>query len=426
MSNGLCPNCGTPAPVHASSCDRCGASLGRAFIELTPRDASKGSARPTVVSTRSRKGVAPLLVLLAALAVVAGGLAVVLGGGGDDSLGPSSPTTTPGPTTTAAPTTSVQRQPGAAYFENTPGPVLGRPAQGALYVADGSVVKRIDLATGTITKTPAISLDQSPEARQVVAVEGGFFVAYESGDVVAFRDDFTQAPVNVGRGAYVVDAGVTGTVWIAGGSECAGCKTLDWYEAGLGGPTGSSIELARTLFPVAAIDRGLVWQTPSGIFTGRSRASARRYATGTLVAARGDTVVWYGCDDIVGTDCRYHVGDGRDADKRQFDVVDSVGRPSATHLERLGTFPLSVDALALPRSNDARLPLLDLENGTVSTLSTGSSFSRARSMHWTANGEWLFIHASKTVVRAVNARTGGTAEVTLPVESSGEIAIAAR
>jgi aspartate racemase len=36
MSNGLCPNCGTPAPVHSSVCDKCGASLGRAFIDLTP------------------------------------------------------------------------------------------------------------------------------------------------------------------------------------------------------------------------------------------------------------------------------------------------------------------------------------------------------------------------------------------------------
>src|SRR5262245_8013840 len=118
MASGLCPNCGTPAPVHASSCDKCGSSLGRAFIELTPRDGVKATSRPTIVATRNRSGMAPLLVLLAALAVIAGGLAFVLGGGGGESTG-STPTTSLVPTTSAAPTTSVQRQPGAVYFENT-------------------------------------------------------------------------------------------------------------------------------------------------------------------------------------------------------------------------------------------------------------------------------------------------------------------
>ena len=78
---------------------------------------------------------------------------------------------------------------------------------------------------------------RTPEARQMVAVDGGFFVVYESGDVVAFRDDFTKAPVNVGRGLYLVDTGAAGRVWIAGGSECAECKSVEWYEAGLDGST---------------------------------------------------------------------------------------------------------------------------------------------------------------------------------------------
>ena len=47
-------------------------------------------------------------------------------------------------------------------------------------------------------------------------------------------------------------------------------------------------------------------------------------------------------------------------------------------------------------------------------------------MSWTADGEWLVIHASKSVVRAINARTGGLAEVTLPIESSGDVAVGAR
>jgi hypothetical protein len=47
-------------------------------------------------------------------------------------------------------------------------------------------------------------------------------------------------------------------------------------------------------------------------------------------------------------------------------------------------------------------------------------------MHWTADGDWLLIHTSKTIVRAVNARTGGVAEVMLPIESTGNIAFGAR
>ena len=252
------------------------------------------------------------------------------------------------------------------------------------------------------------------------------FVVYESGEVVAFDNDFNEAPINIGAGGFVVDTGVGNKVWIAGNYNCDDCPTIEWYEADLKGTTGASIELARSTFPVAAIERGLIWQTPSGIFIGRSKSNARRYATGTLVGARGDTVVWFGCDDITGIDCRYNVGDGRDANKRQFDVVNTVSRPSASYLERLGTFPLSRDSIALPRSNDARLPLLNIETGAISTLSTGSSFFRALAMYWTADGEWLLIHASKTVVRGVNARTGGVAEITLPIESTGDIAVGAR
>ena len=428
MSSGLCPSCGTPAPVHGSHCVDCGASLGRAFIDLTPtgRSTSALTPRPTVVASNGRRGMAPLLVLLIALAVVAGVLAVLLGGGDDPATNALGATTTTEANVANVPTTEVQRQAGAVYFENTAGPVLKRPAQGAIYLADGSRVKRIDLATGEITKTAAIALAQTSEALQVVVVEGGFFVVYASGEVVAFDNDFDKAPINIGAGGYIVDTGVGNKVWIANQYNCDECPTIEWYEADLGGTTGASIELSGSVFPVAAIERGLVWQTPSGIFVGRSRSGAKRYASGTLVGARGDTVVWFGCDDITGADCRYNVGDGRDSTKRQLDVVNAVSRPSASYLERLGAFPLSRDSIALPRSNDARLPLLNVETGETSTLSTGSTFFRALSMQWTADGDWLLIHTSKTIVRAVNARTGGVAEITLPIESPGTVAIGAR
>lgn len=426
MSSGLCPSCGTPAPAHSSSCVKCGASLGRAFIELTPtlQGPVTSTPRPTVIASNGRRGMAPLLVLLVALAVVAGGLAIVLGRGSDSTSSTLGASTTTAPVTSSAPTTEVQRQPDAVYFENTAGPVFKRPAQGALYLADGSRVKRIDLATGEITKSAAISLEGSVEASQVVVVEGGFFVVYKSGDVVAFDNDFSKTPLKIGAGTYAVDTGSANKVWIAG--DCGDCNAIEWYEADLNGTTGASIELSRSSFPVAAIERGLIWQTPSGIFIGRSRSSAKRYATGTLVGARGDTVVWFGCEDITGIDCRYNVGDGRDASKRQFDVVAEVSRPSASFIERFGTFPLSRDSIALPRSNDARLPLLNIENGGISTLSSGSTFFRALSMQWTADGEWLLIHTSKTIVRAVNSRTGGVAEITLPIESTGDVAVGAR
>ena len=426
MSSGLCPSCGTPAPAHSSYCVKCGASLGRAFIELTPtlQGPVTSTPRPTVIASNGRRGMAPLFVLLVALAVVAGGLAIVLGGGSDSTSSTLGASTTTAPASSSAPTTEVQRQPGAVYFENTAGPVLKRPAQGALYLADGSRVKRIDLATGEITKSAAISLEGAAEPSQIVVVEGGFFVVYKSGDVVAFDNDFSKTPLKIGTGSFAVDTGAANRVWIAG--DCGDCNAIEWYEADLNGTTGASIELSGSSFPVAAIERGLMWQTPSGIFIGRSRSSAKRYATGTLVGARGDTVVWFGCEDITGIDCRYNVGDGRDATKRQFDVVDEVSRPSASFIERFGTFPLSRDSIALPRSNDARLPLLNIENGATSTLSSGSTFFRALSMQWTADGEWLLIHTSKTIVRAVNARTGGVAEITLPIESTGDVAVGAR
>ena len=51
------------------------------------------------------------------------------------------------------------------------------------------------------------------------------------------------------------------------------------------------------MLPVAAIDRGLVWQTPSGIYTGRTRANARRYAAGTLVGLSVDALLPAGLRD---------------------------------------------------------------------------------------------------------------------------------
>ena len=428
MSTGLCPSCGTPAPAQGSNCAACGSSLGRAFIDLTPTGPGTNalSPRPTVVASKERRGMGPLLVLLIALAVVAGGLAVVLGGGNSgDTAAVAASTTTVNDASNAS-TTQVQRQPGSVYFENTPGPVFKRPAKGALYLADGSLVKRIDLATGEITKTPAISLEQSPEATQVMAVDGGVFVVYQSGDVIAYDNDFTKTPINVGAGGLLVNSGTANKVWIARDYNCGECNTIVWYEADLKGPTGASIELARSASPVAAIERGLIWQTPSGIYIGRSRSTARRYATGTLVGARGDTVVWFGCDDITGIDCRYNVGDGRDSVKHQFDIVSTVSRPSASYLERLGSFPLSPDSIALPRSNDPQMPVVNLETGETSILNVGSSFFRALSMQWTADGDWLLIHASKTTVRAVNVRSGGVAEITLPIDSTGAVAIGAR
>ena len=59
-----------------------------------------------------------------------------------------------------------------------------------------------------------------------------------------------------------------------------------------------------------------------------------------------------------------------------------MGRPSNSSLERLGSFPVSTDSIALPRSSDARLPLLNVQTGTTSMLTTGSSFFRALSLHW--------------------------------------------
>ena len=264
------------------------------------------------------------------------------------------------------PTTEVQRQPGAVYFENTAGPVLQTTGAGR------------DLSRRRLAGEAHRSRDgrdhqdrrhlaraDRPKRRQVVVVEGGFFVVYESGEVVAFDNDFNKAPINIGTGGFIVDAGV-------------GQQGLDRRRLQLrrlrrqssgtkptsAGTTGASIELARSAFPVAAIERGLIWQTPSGIFIGRSRSGAKRYATGTLVGARGDTVVWFGCDDITGIDCRYNVGDGRDSDQASNSTSSTtVSRPSASYLERLGTFPLSRDSIALPRSSDARLPLLNIETG---------------------------------------------------------------
>ena len=369
---------------------------------------------------------APLLVLLTALAVVAGGLAFVLGGGNDDTSSAAGASTTTAPPASNAPTTEVQRQPGAVYFENSPGPVFKRPAQGALYLADGSRVKRIDLATGEITKSAAISLERSPEASQVVVVDGGLFVVYESGEVVAFDNDFNARP-SISAPAdswwtpvWATRCGSPATTTATTAPPSNGTKPTSRAR-----PVHRSNWLERRS-PLPRSSAASSGKRPAVFSIGRSKSNARRYATGTLVGARGDTVVWFGCDDITGIDCRYNVGDGRDANKRQLDVVNAVSRPSASYLERLGTFPLSRDSIALPRSNDARLPLLNIETGTISTLSTGSSFFRALAMYWTTDGEWLLIHASKTVIRGVNARTGGVAEIMLPIESAGNIAVGAR
>ena len=110
---------------------------------------------------------------------------------------------------------------------------------------------------------------------------------------MAFNNDFTKPPIGVGSGGFIVNSGAGDNVWVARDYFCADCNTILWYEAGLNGPTGASIELARSAFPVAAIERGLMWQTPSGIFVGRSRSSASKRACrwpGRAPAGTRDTI----------------------------------------------------------------------------------------------------------------------------------------
>ena len=258
MASGLCPSCGTPARCTRSIAS----SVGRrspAFIDLTPTGprATPSTTRPSVVASKDRRGMAPLVVLLAALAVVAGGLAVVLGGGNDATSTDIGATTT---TAAAAnvPTTQVQRQPGAVYLDNTAGPVFRRPAQGAIYVADGSLVKRIDLATGEITKSrPSRSSGAPglPSHRR----RRRFLRLLRKRRGHRFENDFSKAPDQLVSGGFIVNTGSGDTVWIAP-------ILLRLLQAILVRPFSGRRRidpLARSSFPFAASER-FILATPSG------------------------------------------------------------------------------------------------------------------------------------------------------------------
>lgn len=424
MATGLCPACGTPAAIDASFCDRCGSHLGRSFVSLEPTVSTRadGVEAQRVVVNTPRRRFAPALAVIAALALLFAGVAFAFRGEEPESVPPLQPSTST--TLPSASTVPIQRT-SANYLMGKPAAVFGSSSIGFLYIADGSLVKRVDLETGEIVER---SLPSSG-AVQLIVVESGIFVVNRGGEVFALREEIDQAPALVGSGGYAVPGGAD-RIWVSRDHFCTDCATSVWFEVDLDGRAGPAVELARGTTPVAGVDKGLLWQTPRGISLGRKDLSRSYINGGDLVSARGDTAVWFGCDDVAGLECFYRVGDSANANRRKLDIVATAGRPSASLIERIGAMPISLDhsTIALPRITDNRIPIVDLPSGEVRMVGVGMSVFRYNTLAFTTNGDWLvlFQSSARTSLKAVNTRTNESYDVKLPIESNGDVAIGVR
>jgi len=411
MATGLCPACGTPAAIDASFCDRCGAHLGRSFVSLdlvqpapTVRD-----QRSHTVESPPRRRYAPVLAAIAAVVLLVAGVAIAFRGTDPESAPPldSAPSTTLAPTTPTTPRGDVN------YLAGSAAPVFGSSSSGVLYIADGSLVKRVDLETGEIVEWPM----PSAGATQLLVVEDGVFVINRAGEVFWLREGNDPTPLLVGNGGFGVVGG-DNRIWGSRDHLCTECTSSVWFE------------IAKGVTPVAAVDKALLWQTPRGISQGRKDAVRSYVNGGDIVAARGDTTVWFGCDDAAALDCSYRLGDSSNSNRRKLDIVAAAGRPSASLIERTGAMPISLDGstVALPRITDNRMPIVDLASGEVRMVSIGVTVFRYNTMALTANGDWLvlFQSSARTTLRAVNTRTNESYNIKLPIESDGDVAVGVR
>ncbi len=355
-----------------------------------------------VVSMRAPNPRRALTIAAAALAV--GLLAVAIGGVVlDDSGGAASSTSTSSSSTTIM-TTSTNGGSGAFGTALSPAappttrpnaPVLD-PAQNpwSVYVSDGTVVRRLDLATGRVSE------------RDLAPLVGDFHLVGQTAGRLVF-DTVTGGVQSIGadlsgdvQSHPLWGAGVSGTATIVAdlvwsvtyrtelGASIARLTDLD-------GRVRAAMTIPQADHPVGFIgDRALIVRRGRTYTLGAS-GSFEVYANGEAIAARNGFVLWVGCDDTAR--CTYHVGDATTPDLGITSISDK--RLLRIDSQERGLAPDGQAVIAVTGQGYGR-SLVKLGTGSETALPPD-----ADQIVWTPDGSWLIMNGFGNLY-ALNVRDG--------------------
>jgi hypothetical protein len=302
---------------------------------------------------------------------------------GDLTTAPLGPKPTPAPSTEAA---------------RAPGPLLD-PAQRAwsIYVSDGTVVRRVDLATGQVSELDLAALVHADYSLVGIVAGRLVFSVGNAGGVRSIASDFSGAL----QTHPIWPAGVYGSVTVAGSRLWAvhfvgdGTPTNVAKFVDLDGHVAAEMTIAQGDYPVGFLgDRALIVRG-GRTYTLDGTGTFRVYANGEAIAARNDFVLWVGCDDTAR--CVYHVGGASDPDLRVTPIP--AGRALRTAAQDEGLSPDGQAVVVLTGQAGSR-SLVKLATGSETALP--SDIDR---FAWTPDGEWLVMYGGEQLF-ALDVRDG--------------------
>lgn len=435
MSGGArCPRCRRATPAAAAFCPGCGAALGSDLVVEVGGPAGRVPVPSGPEAGGGRRARRVGLGVAAALAVAIG--ASVVSGGGDGRSATTTSTTSDGVGTTstvaAAPTTTAADEPVTTttllpVSGPTGAPLLGEPTGLRVLVATNRGIQRLDLDAGTLTEveTPG----RTYFADDLLAMRGGLAVLSEGELRFLPLDGPYEDRRSLSGQLLSVDAAgrALALVYTDGGAYAA---VVDRAGAE---PRRLDATLSTSVYPPAfgAGTGDLLLPVPGGVFAWRDGVS-RPVSAGAVVDAAGPFVLMRRCWPA--PVCRLDVVDVATGGVRgSVDDDDPVANlrlaPDGAHLVRGIPFdPARVGG------RDPRLSVVRLSDGQVTTLSVDTSEawnsnlgldpSLRGALAWSADGRWLFVVRTPSVLSAWRDGLAAPIDLTIPsVELRGPVAV---
>jgi hypothetical protein len=350
--------------------------------------------------------------------------------GGDDSESETVPTTVvPIPTTVEEPLTivpSTRFVPGPnvsavliappvtptttiPYANQQRAPVLGTGTGGlSLYAIAQSTLYRVELDTGRVT---SVALPRTGSSRWFQAeVAGDRLMMIGDGGIYVLALDLSGSPfpISTSRRSFV-GADVQGGYWFQSQSLSDGAMELQRVD-GSGNPDREVRVEQAGLVPFGVVGDRVVLQAPGRIFTVDRDGRVEPYAEGSAVVAKGEWVLWAGCDDRAR--CTLHLGTSE---------ISDTGRTSLELAYLRSEFPgapVAVNSLAPDGATIVANVTGAAPGPKIVDLATGSVLDPASQIYgepaWFPDGSWLVRTWNSSGVEAISVRTGRVVSIVLP------------
>jgi hypothetical protein len=436
-----CSGCGADVARTASFCLKCGRSTAAPLRELERLDVTPepvGDVQRAVADSGGggrRRGV----MVLGVVAVVVAAAVVLLADGSDDTSSSTEPSTTNegtpstqllyppstrrgettmSPSTAAAPTLPFSPTTNPAGPATTtvtmigdgPHPVLGDLTGGlSLYVATGDALRRVELDTGRLTTLDARQYSRTWQGMEIyngeVQIDVGGTIVSVPADLSA---GFQASELRPG-----LRAGETDERWVAqfAGDNSAKAVLLRGPEV------VGQFDVPGGAVLIGIVGDRVVMQGGGRIYTMDRTGRTRFYATGNVVNAGGNWLLWSSCDESLR--CRYHLGDVSQPDA----VEVNLGAEMLRGYYNAGGF-YSMGASASIVAPDGATALLPGDGGaTLVELSTGRVIEEHVMAFggycWSPDGAWFFATGRSQAIVAISTSDGHPISV-LPAGRSSQ------